>query len=246
MIASLGWYPATRPVWERVWQDIRKRLGFGPDVLVWPEDFATHWRDPDLLLAFTCSLPLRMGLSRHVHYIASPVWNIPGLPSGHYASHLVTRKDDLRPLSRLVFEGVAINAPDSQSGWGALSDAGLRGPAHVTGGHEASMAAVADGSCALAAIDVVTWRMAPHPDLIIRATTPPTPAPPFVTARRDLVPALRDALSAAIAAMPAADVAATGLTGLVVLSPTAYAAPPCPAPDIVRARAHCNLSGNAA
>lgn len=246
MIASLGWYPATRPVWERLWLDIRDRLGFGPAALMWPDDFASHWRDPDLLLAFTCSLPLRMGLARDVHHVGSTVWDLPGLPPGFYASHLVTRKGETRALADLAMAGLAINAPDSQSGWGALSDAGLRGPAIVTGSHAASMSAVAEGTCALAAIDVVTWHMAPHPDLAIRKTTPPTPAPPLVTRLPEHVPALRAALSDAIAAMPQADRARTALTDIVTLPQDAYRTPPCAPPEISKTSGHCNLSGNPA
>ncbi|MCK0167790.1 PhnD/SsuA/transferrin family substrate-binding protein [Jannaschia sp. S6380] len=246
MIASLGWYPATRPVWDRLWPEVRARLGFGPPALTWPEDFGAHWRHPDLLLAFTCSLPLRLGLSRHVHLVGTPVWDLPGLPAGHYASHLVAQASDRRPLAVLAEAGIAINAVDSQSGWGALADAGLTGPATVTGSHAASLNAVASGECAMAAIDAVTWAMAPRDDVAIRATTPPTPAPPFVTARPDLVPTLFDALAGAIAAMPATDRRAIRLAGLVRLDDDAYAAPPPVPPVLSTPRAHCNPPGFAA
>ncbi len=230
MIASLGWYPATRPCWERLWTGIRDRLGHGPDALTWPDDWDAHWHDPDLLLAMTCSLPLRLGLVAHVHVVGAPVWDLPGLPPGTYASHLVARAGDDRPLPALAAEGLAVNALESQSGWGALADAGIDGPALVTGSHARSMAAVAEGRSALAAIDVVTWAMAPHAGLTIRATTPPSPATPFVTARADLVPALREAIAGAIAAMPPADRAATRLGGIARMPPDAYAAAPPVAP----------------
>lgn len=224
MIASLGWYPATAASWERLWDGIRDRLGCGPARLTWPDDFGAHWRTPDLLLAMTCALPMKLGLARRVHVVGAPVWDLPGLPRGTYAAHFVTRADDRRPLALAARDGLAVNAGDSQSGWGTLVAAGLEGPRAITGSHAASMEAVAGGRAGLAAIDVVTWAMAPHPALRVRVTTPPTPATPFVTAMPDRVPALRDAVAGAIAAQARADRAATRLCGIEAMPAGAYAA----------------------
>jgi ABC-type phosphate/phosphonate transport system substrate-binding protein len=228
MIASLCWYPATRPAWERLWDATRARLGHGPARLDWPDDMAAHWRDPDLLLAMTCALPMRLGLADRVTVVASPVWDLPGLPPGRYASHLVQRADDPRPVAQAAAAGLAANGPDSQSGWGTLRDAGLTGgPVTFTGSHAASLTAVAAGRAHLAAIDVVTWAMtAPHPSLRVAATTTPTPSTPFVTARPEWRAPVRVALAAAIDAMPRADRAATGLIGLVDLPGDPYATDP--------------------
>ncbi|SFJ05300.1 PhnD/SsuA/transferrin family substrate-binding protein [Jannaschia pohangensis] len=225
MIASLAWYPAARPAWEALWQDIRRHLGEGPEVLHWPEDFARHWRSRDLLLSMTCALPMKLGLADHVHVVGAPVWDVPGLPlpRGTYASHFVTRVDDRRPLARAAEGGLAVNAGDSQSGWGTLVAAGLEGPRIVTGSHAASMRAVAEGRADLAAIDVVTWALAPHPGLRIRVTTPPTPSTPFITAFPEMVPRLEDALRRAIAGQNRANALATRLSGLVQMPVDAYA-----------------------
>lgn len=238
MIASLGWYPAARPAWERLWGNIRGHLGHGPESLIWPEDFASHWRDPDLLLAMTCALPMQLGLADVVHLVASPDWDVAGLPPGHYASHLVTRVGDDRDLTEAAAQGAAVNGTDSQSGYGTLVTAGLAGRVTATGSHAASMTAVAAGEVGLAAIDVVTWALLPHPDLVIRKTTPPTPSCPFVTAHAELVAPLRAAIEHAIRAQSPKDRAATHLVGLSHLAPDTYAT--CPnAP-------HCNHAGFAA
>ncbi|MEM7641778.1 MAG: PhnD/SsuA/transferrin family substrate-binding protein [Pseudomonadota bacterium] len=224
MIASLCWYPATRPAWDRLWFDLRGRLGWGPDRLTWPDALGTHWRDPDLVLSMTCALPMRLGLAWDVTLVGSPVWDLPGLPRGYYASHLVQRADDTRRVEEAAAAGIAVNAMDSQSGYGCLGDARLTGPVSVTGSHAASMDAVAGGQAHLAAIDAVTWAMAPHPGLRIARTTPPTPATPFVTARAPWRAPVRAALEAAIAAMPPEDRAATKLIGIADLPGKPYAA----------------------
>ncbi|TFL19848.1 PhnD/SsuA/transferrin family substrate-binding protein [Jannaschia formosa] len=229
MTASLGWYPAARPAWERLWDSLRARLGFGPDTLAWPEEFMPHWRDPGLVLSMTCALPMRLGLGAHVSVVGAPVWDLPGLPPGTYASHLVTRADDQRPLPEAAAAGLAVSTPDSQSGRGVLREAGLAGPILLTGGHAASIRAVAEGRAHLAAIDAVTWALAPHPGLAIRATTPPTPSTPFITARADWRAPVRAALEAAIAAMPPEDRSATKLIGVTDHPASAYAPDPAAA-----------------
>ena len=226
LIASLAWYPAARPGWERLWAGVRANLGYGPETLDWPEDFHGHWRRPDLLLSMTCALPMQKGLAPLVRVVGSPVWDVPGLPPGHYASELVCRADDERALADLAAAGMAINDRDSQSGFGALVDRGLRGPMIETGSHAASMQAVAEGRAHLAAIDAVTWALAPHPALTSRGRTRPTAACPFITALPDRVPALRAALGSAIAAQSPKDRAITRLAGLTDLPAGSYASLP--------------------
>ncbi|MFO6464441.1 PhnD/SsuA/transferrin family substrate-binding protein [Jannaschia sp. KMU-145] len=221
--ASLCWYPATRPAWDRLWADIRARLGAGPTRLTWPDTAGAHWRDPGLLLSMTCALPMRRGLARSVTLVGSPVWDVPGLPPGHYASHLVTRAGDDRSVAEAAAAGIAANDADSQSGRGVLDDMGVAGPVTYVGSHAAAMRAVAEGRAHLAAIDMVAWSMAPHADLAIRATSPPSPSTPFITARPEWRAPVRAALDAAIAAMPEADRAATRLVGVTDLPAAAYA-----------------------
>lgn len=234
MIASLAWYPAARPAWERLWADVRARLGLGPEHLSWPEDFAPHWEQPDLLLSMTCALPMRLGLADRLHVVGSPVWDLPDLPAGHYTSNIVTRADDTRPLTECAAEGIAVNDRHSQSGFGVLAVEGLGGPIRETGSHAASMNAVAAGETSLTAIDTVTWVLAPHPALTVRKRTTPTPACPFVTALPEMVAPLRAALDGAIDAQSPKDRAATRLIGRVDLPEGVYAT--CPDDPIAIAR----------
>ena len=234
--ASLAWYPAAGPLWEALWADVRARIGVGPSRLDWPDDFDAHWRDPGLVMAQTCALPYHMRLHGHLHVVGAFDFGLDGAPPGTYRSHLVTRIDDDRPLRDAARGGVALNAVDSQSGWGALHATGLPiGPASVTGSHAASMEAVAAGRADLAAIDAVTWRLSPHPRLAVRATTPPTPGCPLVTSRADLVDPLRGALRAAIPDLPLALRRRAGLRGFVVSGNADYLRGATPPPPTGRA-----------
>ena len=89
----------------------------------------------------------------------------------------------------------AINSWDSLSGWVALAalvaplapDGRFFGAARLTGGHLASVEAVASGEADLAAIDAVTWahirrfRPAVAGRLRVLTWTDPAPGLPFVT-----------------------------------------------------------------
>lgn len=227
--ASLAWYPAAAPVWDALWAEVRARLGEGPERLDRPSDFHAHWADPALVLAQTCGLPWRIGLAPNVRMIGAFDFGLPGVPPGHYASVLVQRADDARPVPEVAAAGVAANGLDSQSGWGSLHLAGLiPGPVTVTGAHAASMEAVAEGRAHLAAIDAVTWRLSPHPRLSVRGWTPPTPGCPLITGRPELADRLRAILPEAVAALPAPLRRRAGLRGFVLMDPAAYEALPLP------------------
>ncbi|UWQ22763.1 PhnD/SsuA/transferrin family substrate-binding protein [Jannaschia sp. W003] len=226
MIAALPWYPAARPVLERLWRAARAHLGFGPESLSWPADCARHWQRPDILLTQTCAPVWRRHLVGRLHVVGALDFGVaaPGL----YRSALVARLDDPRPVAALA--RAAVNDWESQSGWGALGGLPLRA-AFATGSHEASMRAVAAGEADVAAIDAVSWRLAPHPRLAVRAWTAPTPAPPLLTGDPALVAPLRAALRAALADLAASDRRRTGLRGLAEVDAAFTAAsPPLPAP----------------
>ena len=209
---------------------MRDRIGLGPDRLAWPDDIEAFWSDPALVLSQTCGLPLAMRLHLRLRVLGALDIGHPGIAPGQYASHLVTRVEDDRPLAEAA-RRVAVNAADSQSGWGALHATGLPiGSARVTGSHAASMEAVAEGEADLAAIDVLTWRLGPHPRLRVRATTRPTPGTPLVTARTDLVGPLRAALSDAVPALSAPQRRRSGLRGFVPFDAAPYLALRVPPP----------------
>lgn len=208
---------------------MRDRLGFGPERLGWPEAVAPWLDAPDLLLAQVCG---PMAAARLDRLTVLGAFDFGGPRPGTYVSQVVMRSDDAR--SPAPGMAAAVNGFDSQSGWGALHDAGLApdsGRIVVTGAHAASMEAVAQGEADLAAIDAVTWRLAPHPRLAVRLTTPACPAPPLVTAMPEHADALRDALTCAVAALPVPLRRASGLRAFVPKDAADYrgmALPPPP------------------
>lgn len=230
--AALPWYPAARPALEALWRVARARLGCGPAALDWSGGAAAA-----PMLTQTCA-PVWATRLRDTHHVVGTL-DFGLAPPGLYASVLVTRIDDDRPLPRCAAR-VAVNDFESQSGWGALGDLPV-GTALETGRHAASMAAVAAGRADLAAIDAITWRLAPHPRLRVRAATPPTPAPPILTADPALVAPLRAALAAGAAALPVALRRASGLRAVVPAGPDHYAALAALPP-----RPRCNQAGIAA
>lgn len=246
MQASLPMYdrPEVQAANDRLWAGIRDRLRAAglaaPEALLrgrWP--LWDHWTAPDLVLSQTCGLPYRSRLHGRVTLVASPDYGLTGCAPGFYRSVLVARADDARG-EPAAFAGapLAYNDALSQSGWGAIwehaRDHGIAlVPALETGSHRASALAVAEGRADWAALDAQTWAMIRRWDdwsatLKVIGHTRPTPALPFITAAgRDPAP-LRDALAAAIAAMPADDRDLLGLRGIAVIPAESYLAVPIP------------------
>lgn len=230
MIASLPMYdrPSTRAANERLWQAMRAALGYGPEALTYGDPWDI-WRSPELLFAQTCSLPYRMDLHRSVEMIATPVHDLD-CPEGHYFSVLIGRDDP--PGDNPVGGTVAVNSFDSHSGWAALPSGLAVHAKIVTGSHAASVRAVADGAADLAAIDAVTWGMLQRDGetkgVRVLATTPPTPALPFITAKGNDVAALRAALATAVEALSAADREALNLIGVTRIAEADYMRLPIP------------------
>jgi ABC-type phosphate/phosphonate transport system substrate-binding protein len=168
------------------------------------------WLSPQLLFAQTCSYPLANALAGRVRYVATPSCDAEGCETaGHYRSVVVARAEGMRqadmPVPRhpghdlpdlpdlpkaAVF---AFNTPDSMSGLhGLQADLALDGrrlPERrlETGGHRASIIAVARGRADLAAIDCVSWAMARRHEpasrgLRVIGWTSERPGLPFITA----------------------------------------------------------------
>ena len=240
MIAALPMYERTETVHahDRLWALIRDGLsGRGleaPEALTRGGDLWALWQAPDLVLAQTCGLPYRARLHGRVTLIDTPDYGLPGMPPGHYCSVLVARRSETPEIGRAV---LAYNEPLSQSGWAAaLTLAGDRRFAGTleTGAHRDSARAVAEGRADLAALDAVTWRLMERfePDLTDRlhviARSPATPGLPLIAAPGRDAAATFAAVEAAIAALPAGDSEALGLTGLVAIPRSAYLAMPLP------------------
>ena len=200
-----------------------------------------HWRDPDLLLGQTCGYPLTHGLDPSLQLVATPCYGATGCDGPRYRSVFIVRHDDpAESLADLAGRRVAVNAPDSQSGCNALraAVAPLAGgrpffsEAVASGGHLASLTAVAEGSADLASIDCVTYALLTRhrADLgeavRVLALSEAAPALPYVTAAgrpESEVAALQRGLARACAEPSLASVrAALLIDGVAVLPRPAY------------------------
>lgn len=238
MIAALGMYdmPHARAANDRLWTAIRAALGEGPRTLDRDHDPWALWTSEDLLLAQTCGMPYRTRLHGHVQLVGTPDYGLPGCPPGHYNSVIVVREDDpARSVTDLEGRTIAYNEALSQSGWAApavhFAQAGVGiGTRVQTGAHAASAAEVADGGADFAGLDALTWAMLAVEDpaltkrLRVLATTAPTPALPFITAKHRAASAIFAAISTALATLNAADREILHLRGLLSIPSDAYLA----------------------
>ena len=224
MIVSLPMYdwPEIREHTDALWSAIRAQL-LERDIAAPPElnrDMQREraWSNDKLLLSQTCGLPYTRGQCADALLLGSPVYDLRDCEDGDYYSVIVTRQDDpatcLEQLSGYV---VAFNAPESQSGYAALLSA-LAPLARTArffsasvevGTHRSAIQAVANGEADVAAIDVVSWRLAMDHEpaakrLRILTHTVPSPGLPLITARRNHAQraVINNAISHGIAALP--------------------------------------------
>lgn len=251
MIAALPMYDRAenRAATDRYWSLIRAALATrgidAPETLRRSDaDLLPHWTDPALLLSQTCGFPYRAKLHGQVHLVGTPDFGIQGCPPGYYRSVLIARAGD--PRSALAqFDGatLAYNDAMSQSGWAAPQAHATRhgltlraGP--CTGGHAASLAAIATGQADLAALDAVTWALLCDHDPLAKsvkviAETDPTPGLPYITAIGRDSGAIFDAVADAITLLDAAERKALRLSGIVRIPAEDYLSVPTPAPPFV-------------
>jgi len=240
VIATLPMYdrPETRAANDRLWALFREALGHGPERLT--RDGDLHWTNPALLLSQTCSLPFRTSLRGKVMLVAAPVHHLPCPPGTYFSVLMAQGGDQRRTLAEFTGARLAINSPDSHSGWAALeAQARTAGITFrnvlVTGGHCESARAVAEDRADLAAVDAVSWEMIRRwdsfaPLLKVFGQTPPSPALPFVTAPGTDPAPLRLALAKAVAALDRADLEVLCLKGVTNAAPETYFALPLPDP----------------
>lgn len=203
---DLWWAGIARALVEQGFPGVPRQLDRG--------DPAAAWRSPDLLLSQCCGRDLVTHLAGSVVPVAIPTYRAAGCSAGSYRSWLVVRgRDPRRDLAAFAGATAAVNAVGSHSGWVALAHslaaAGLperclaRGI--LTGGHRASLAAVARGEADMAAIDCVSFALfcRNEPELVaglrILAESEAAPALPYVTASGRSA-AERSRLAAALAA----------------------------------------------
>ena len=213
-----------------------------------PTAFATHaeleshWLDPTVAVTHSCGLPVREALAGRVEALGTFVWREVSRTDGWYRTVVVVPAVGGAERPRDVRGSVpAVNHPQSLSGWAslgwALAGAGLTaadmGPALLTGGHAASLAALAAGTAGVASIDAVTWALLCRlrPALVARLRIvghgPWVPATPLVTriAPPVALARLRAALATAVVGPDLADVRATlGIEAFAPLTAADYGA----------------------
>jgi ABC-type phosphate/phosphonate transport system substrate-binding protein len=219
-IASLAMYPFEhlRPSFERLWDNVRARLSFAAPALDWETDPDDASRRDDLVLGQTCGWPLVTDLHSLVHVVGTFDCAVDDAVGGTYRSVLVTSLDaDLYDILHRPDLTVAVNAPQSLSGWISLQSVALAegialDAVEWTGAHARSLEAIRAGRCHLAAIDAVSWSFLDHSDLHVVGQCPRIPCLPLVTSRASsaaVVDELRGALSSAVGDPEMVDTCAT-------------------------------------
>ncbi|WP_421979720.1 phosphate/phosphite/phosphonate ABC transporter substrate-binding protein [Roseibium sp.] len=188
---------------ETALQDaIAGALGLPPsDCVPWPEDrgLEVDWLQPGLLLSQTCGYPLTHALSGSVRPVGVPHYAADGCDGGRYCSHLVVDRDSgYQTLADLQDSRAVYNGPDSQSGMNVFrhevsriaGGAPFFSSVRESGGHLASLHAVAEGTADIASVDAVCWALACQelPGLVSRlrsiGRTGSVPCLPLVTSLR--------------------------------------------------------------
>ncbi|RBP10520.1 ABC-type phosphate/phosphonate transport system substrate-binding protein [Roseiarcus fermentans] len=233
--------PAHDALWRRIARGLAARGIDAPAALTRGRDLPGLWRDPGLIFSQTCGYPYVTALRDDLALIATPDYAFPGCAGADHRSFIVCAASDRR--RRLEdFRGAiaAVNALDSNTGMNLFraAIAPLSGgrpffsEVRVTGAHAESLAAIADGSAGLAAIDCVTFGLiARHePGLVSRiaivAETEATPGLPFVLSAGLPAATLAAARAALFDALADPDIdearRALGLTGARVLAAADY------------------------
>ncbi|MCA0058151.1 MULTISPECIES: PhnD/SsuA/transferrin family substrate-binding protein [unclassified Mesorhizobium] len=191
-----------------------------PDAL----DFHQLWLHPALLFAQTCWGPMELGLAGHVQVVSQPSYNAyEGGQGPLYSSALVMRADGkasvpapangrpVIPLDLIRGKRFTFNSLDSMSGiiaptrdLEALGESlDIFSSRSESGGHRASIVAVAEGRADVAAIDCESWALAQRFEGAARQVkvvgwTGLRKGLPFITAKttpEKTVAAMREALA---------------------------------------------------
>ncbi len=202
--ASLAMYVDPPPIaeaTERLWEALGKRLrDFGLDAPVQLNRHIPHdeaWLRPDLLFAQACGYPYVRYLRGRVQLVATPIFGLPGCAGPLKCSFIiVAASSEARSADDLRGARAAFNDPRSNSGYNLFRhfiapyarDGRFFSSVIQTGGHRASIDAVASGKADVAAIDCVTFgnilRFDPARVAGVRVLAETTKGPglPFITA----------------------------------------------------------------
>ena len=157
-------YPEIAAANDALWANIAARLRalgvVAPGSVTRGRSAATLWRDPGLLFGQTCGYPYMKGLRDALVLIATPQYSFPGCEGAAHRSLVIRRAGDSRG-SLESFRGAvaAVNGFDSNTGMNLFRatiapiarGARFFGGVVITGSHQASLEAVADGRADLAA-----------------------------------------------------------------------------------------------
>ena len=197
MTASFPWYdlPSVRWANDALWQTMG--LGGGLDRATPPQ---TQWRAEDLVVSQACGLDLFLS-DAPIEPVLAPVFDLD-CDAGCYYSYLVGSHNGI----------AAVNSLSSRSGFSALLTVCEPTSLKLTGSHQASLAAVREGSADMACIDAVTWHILERDvpsclhGLRVLDRTCTAPAPPYVirrAGRRDTLVGLITAAMDEPATLPA-------------------------------------------
>jgi ABC-type phosphate/phosphonate transport system substrate-binding protein len=207
-------HAATDDYWSAIAAHLRAAgIADVPSVLTRDMSHVDTWRDPRLLFGQACQYPLASAWHASVRLLAIPAYAAPGCEGSRYRSAIIVRVEDpALGLGDLRGRRGAVNERDSNSGSNLLRAAIAPLAEHgrffasveLTGGHLASVRAVAEGRADVAAIDCVSYahirRLSPELTARLRILdwTPSSPGLPYVTARASdasIASALRAALA---------------------------------------------------
>jgi ABC-type phosphate/phosphonate transport system substrate-binding protein len=215
-------FPPLHSATDDFWSALAARLRAAgiadvPSALTRDVSHVETWRDPRLLFGQACQYPLASAWHDAVQLLAIPAYTAPGCDGSRYRSAVIVKAEDpaLR-LEDLRGRRCAVNERDSNSGSNllraAIAPLAERGrffaSVVLTGGHLASVRAVAQGPADVAAIDCVSYahiqRFSPELTARLRILdwTASSPGLPYVTARAcdaSIVAALRAALALVLA-----------------------------------------------
>ncbi|OLP57780.1 phosphate ABC transporter substrate-binding protein [Xaviernesmea oryzae] len=203
-LASLAMYVSPPPVarataafWHALSARLRQAGLDAPEHMDESLRYDQAWLHPDLLFAQTCGYPYVRYLRGKVQLVGTPIYTLPGCDGPLMCSFIIVQAEGpIRTVSDLRDRRAAINERGSNSGYN-LFRAFLAPHAGgnpffsavlETGGHRASIDAVASGQADVAAIDCVTFghikRFEPErvASLRILAETAKGPGLPFITA----------------------------------------------------------------
>ena len=246
-VAALPMYdfPWTAAANDALWASISARLVDAgvraPGRLTRGGELVALWRHPGLIFGQTCGYPYMTALRDSVTLIAAPEYSFPGCEGAAHRSFIIRRARD--PRGQLGdFRGAvaALNAHDSNTGMNlfraTVAPVAAGAPFFrrnlVTGSHEASVEAVAEGRADLASIDCVSFALLERgrPELIERvavvAESPASPCLPFIASGslpRLTIAAAREALFAALDDSSLAEArSGLGLMGARAATPADY------------------------